>query len=262
MKTIAILGLGIILLGMGLWWSVSGGAELEEDEPELVVLDPDDPGAMGMRGAGGAPPEEGDSAVEESGGDDDEEAPGAASIQEVMGVDDDVELMSAEEGSAEGMGLVDVGGEGDGEEEEEVVVGPREWAAEPDDVDVEALEEQVLESEMAQEELLVLREDRRAAISVGRQVVRECRGAHKRDMDELAPVDRQHVAESVGDVAVGFEMRTGGGDGVIEDVELLLRQGARGVGFEACVVQELEGQVFEAGGDGGELWVEFVDQVE
>ncbi len=149
----------------------------------------------------------------------------------------------------------------DGEQAEELpAVGPRRWAAEPDDVDLEALERRLEQGEMEQEFELALRRDRVTSIEFAEKHVERCREELKRRLDH-----KEQMTESeVGDVAVQWKITTEGGRGTIDEPEILHQLGARDAEFEQCVETSLAGKSFDAVGDGGELVVRrafFVDAI-
>ena len=130
-------------------------------------------------------------------------------------------------------------------------VGPRSWAAEPEDVDVEQLEERLDEGRMRQDFELAMRRDRRRSIDEARRRVARC------ESERTAGVIDGEIEAVIGDIdreiALQWTLRTDAGVGRIDDPEVLFRRGPKDEGFERCVTDGLDGVEFDATGDGVEL---------
>lgn len=129
--------------------------------------------------------------------------------------------------------------------EEVSQMGPRRWMAEAEDVDVQALEERLRDSEMDQEFELALRRDRRASIDAADDFISACYAERDEELERGAPQR----------VAVEWTIATHGGAGVIEAPRILHQLGAKDERFERCVLDGLDGLDFEAVGDDGEMVV-------
>ncbi len=132
--------------------------------------------------------------------------------------------------------------------EETSKIGPRRWMAEADDVDVEALENRLRDSEMDQQFELMLRRDRRSSIDVADETIRQCYAEREetRSPDDRGSPDR---------IAVEWKISTDAGDGRINNPRILHQLGPPDQQFERCVLDGLDGLQFEAVGDGGDLLV-------
>lgn len=126
-------------------------------------------------------------------------------------------------------------------------VGPARWMAEPDDVDVEKLEQELDRGQMEQEFELSRRADRRRSIEVVEEEVDRCYQAWtSRTQDSR--------------VALRWTMITDAGEATIVDPEITTWRGPEDRRFEQCVVDGLTGQTFEAEGDGAEMVVRWAAQ--
>lgn len=129
-------------------------------------------------------------------------------------------------------------------------MGPRRWMAEPDDVDLEALEEQLDEDQMEQEFELALRQDRRASIEAVSAHVEDCHVERRQRR-----VETQWASDAY--VGLRWTMSTSAGQGQVENPQIVQRLGDVDERFEACVVDSVQGLKFEAVGDGAEVEVEW-----
>lgn len=131
--------------------------------------------------------------------------------------------------------------------------GPVEWMAQPTDVDVDEIEERLDQGEMEQEFLLALRRDRQRSIDLAQASVTAC-------YEEL--LDRNPETIRQGRIALEWTLRTDAGVGRLEAPQVLHNLGLDEADFEACILEGVAGQQFEAQGDGAELqvqWPAFLD---
>ncbi len=136
-------------------------------------------------------------------------------------------------------------------------VGPARWMAQPHDVDVEALEEELHQGAMDQEFEIALRRDRRRSIEVVDAAVQDCYRAWRR-----RGIDAEIVTQGIDDsrVALGWTLNTEAGRGRVEDPQILHQLGPRDGRFEACLIDNVDGLRFQAVGDGANLEVQWAMQ--
>jgi hypothetical protein len=136
-------------------------------------------------------------------------------------------------------------------------VGPAQWLAQPHDVDVDELEEELNRGAMEQEFLIAKRRDRHRSIEVVEPVVHDCYGAWR-----ARGIDAEIVTQGIDDsrVALGWNMITDAGRGRLENPQILHQLGPRDERFEACLIDGLDGLGFDAVGDGADLEVQWAVQ--
>lgn len=118
-----------------------------------------------------------------------------------------------------------------------------EWMAQPEDVDVDAIERRLDQGEMDRDFELALREDAQA----GREVLEES--------VQLCMVIWRQRSEAAGDeLGLRWRLRTDAGRGSVEDVEVVAGAGLD-QGLRECVEATTAGLTFEASGDGADVEV-------
>lgn len=119
--------------------------------------------------------------------------------------------------------------------------------AEPDDVDVAALERELRHSAADQAFELSFREDRRRAIDAAGEKIGPCY-----DDWRARGQDAEIITASIDDnqIALAATMYTEAGRGRLENPQILFQRGPRDDRFEQCVLDSLAGLAFDAEGDG------------
>jgi len=241
---VGVVALVVVAVGYGT------GGESESTEAAVVGQSTDSDDSQ-VTGAGGRDVP-GDSAAgsDTPTGDGDEPSEAAVQREEFDSVD------ASEGGDEDQSGEIAESGESDESQESRSApgpegVGPRSWAAEPEDVDVERLEERLDEGRMRQDFELAMRRDRRRSIDEARRRVARC------ESERTGGVIDGEIEDVIGElereIALEWTLRTDAGVGRIEQPEVLFRRGPKDEGFEDCVVERLEGVEFDATGDGAEL---------
>lgn len=126
-------------------------------------------------------------------------------------------------------------------------VGPARWMPKRlSEEEAQELQSELDEGEMRQARLLAMREDRQRSIDRVAPRVEAC-------FEDL----RLREPERQGRLALTWTMLAGGGLGLINEAEVRANVGLREPGFEACVMEAVQGLSFEATGE-SELLVEWV----
>ena len=241
------IGGGLVLLGAlilaAMWWN-QGGQSVPEDRAVQAAFEPyqGDDGVLG--GEGGDPAEVGersnDGPVDDRRRGDQSDRPPAFQRRAMHGSDEteDGESVDVEGGQ--------IGDDGESDTGRPEGLGPVEWMAQPDDVDLEALEERLVEGQMRQARELAVRTDQRRSVTAVEAPLREC-------FDEL--LSRRHDAGHR--VSLGWTVSTSGAQGVVDAPQILHHIGASDEAFEQCVADRIDGLRFDAVTDGEEVDVEY-----